>query len=135
PKAKNSETTNRETGKNEGRLEAPCLAPARFAFLRRVVGEPAPQGVFRDDPGVDELLQVVRATGLEARARQAEAAERLPAHHGPRDPAVDIQVPDPELPPRPLDARRAAGENAARQFVFAVVGQSQRLVERARPHD
>src|SRR5690606_37448013 len=66
----------------------PARVPGRLA-LRHVVREPAPQRVFRNDPGLDELLDVVGAAGLEARARQAQAAEGLPAHQRARNLAVD----------------------------------------------
>ena len=96
----------------------------------RLLGcKPPPHRILGHGAGQQELLQVIRAAGLGADARELEPAERLAIDEGAGDRAVDVEVADPELAFDPLDIRRAARIEAAGQGVDGPVGDRERLVE------
>ena len=67
-----------------------------------------PQRIFANHTSPQELLEIVRAAGLDASARMSDAAEGLPANLCAGDTPVDIQISDPEAPSRQFDVRGQA---------------------------
>ena len=53
-------------------------------------GEALPLHIFRDHAGFQKLQQVIGATRLGTHPRQFEAAEGLPGHDRPCNPAIDV---------------------------------------------
>lgn len=74
-------------------------------------------------------MEVVWATGFGAYAGHAEAAEGLAADECAGAGSVDVEVADSEVFFGLVDVCGFAGEDAAGEFVFVVVGESHRFVE------
>ena len=77
-----------------------------------------------------EAAQIVRPAGLGAGAGQAFAAERLHAHHGADDVAVDVDVADAGVVRQALGAAVDAGLDAQREAVAQAVDLGNDLVHR-----
>src|SRR5690606_6620299 len=82
-----------------------------------------------------EAAQVVGAPCFGVGARHIEAPERLDAHEGAGDLAVEVEVAYRELASGALEARAVATHHAACEAVEGAVGQRQCVVEVLGPHD
>src|SRR5579863_197347 len=118
-----------------GRTEIhPAPAPAcKNLFLAREKG-----GIAAGRRRVDrhrllggKARQIVRATGLRAGARQAEAAERLHADHRSNHVAVDIDVADREAIDHGLDHVVDTRMDAERQAEAGAFDRGQHVVKAA----
>ena len=65
-------------------------------------------------------MQVVGPAGLGADAGELEPAERLAIDQGTRDPAIDVQVADPELAARPARYSPGFANKARRSSAYGV---------------
>src|ERR1700722_19850159 len=82
--------------------------------------------------GLQELEQVIRAARFGIRSRHIEPTKRMGAPHGARALAIDVQVAHEELLARLADFLPVVGVNRARQSIFGIVRQFQRMIEIAR---
>src|SRR5581483_11213599 len=88
-----SQEIGRRTCATAPRAHAPAAGPRmRGPKEESAHDKSVPHGVLRNRPWLHELEQVVRATGLSARARELVPPKRLASYLGARDPTVDIQV-------------------------------------------
>src|SRR3954451_12944482 len=85
-------------------------------------GEASSHRVFGDGSWPAELGEVVGAAGLGAEAGEFVAAEGLAFDEGAGDLAVEVEVADAELAPDAVEGGGGAGEAAAGEGVFGVVG-------------
>src|SRR5947199_10815462 len=81
--------------------------------------------VLRHGTGLDELPEIVGATGFRSDARQAVAAERLASDDGTGDGAVDIDVAGAQLGRGARDVRRRARDNARGERVVGGVADGE----------
>src|SRR3954451_5705251 len=93
------------------------------------------QGVFRNYPRPQELLQIVLPARLDARPRHAHAAEWLRSDSGAGDLAIDVEIADAKVASRQLDVLRESREYAAGQREVAVECHRERCLEIVCPHD
>ena len=93
-----------------------------------------PKIPLRDRSWVHEMGQVVRAAGFRAPSRQAEAAEGLPADHGPGYRPIEVEIAHAEPRERLGQVARIGREHASGERVRRRDGQVERMVEVPGPH-
>jgi hypothetical protein len=102
-----------------------CSYPSRryrSGARRAIRREAAAESIFRNSPRLDELQQIIGATGFRADAGEHEPTEWLSVHQGAGDLAIDIEIADEELALNTRDIFRTARIQTSRQRVPSAVG-------------